>query len=194
MTIDTEDPFLRGLPTIEAGRVRLRALALDDAPGVYRLYADREANRFGYSPPMDTLDDARVVIEKTIDLAQKRQTFHFGVADREGDQVIGHTTLFQWNREQRRAEVGYSIRRDLWGRGLGTEAAGALVAFAFERLDLRRLEADVDPRNEGSRRVLEKLGFVREGLCRERWELQGELQDGVLFGLLRREWRGASAR
>ena len=71
---------------------------------------------------------------------------------------------------------------------MGTEAAAALIAFAFARLDLRRIEADADPRNVGSIRVLEKLGFVREGFLRERWDIGGEIQDAVLFGLLRREW------
>jgi hypothetical protein len=69
-----------------------------------------------------------------------------------------------------------------------------LVRFAFGPLDLRRLEADVDPRNTPSLRLVEKLGFVREGYMRERWELQGEIQDGVFFGLLRREWNARTAQ
>lgn len=189
-----DDPFRQGLPTLEAGRVRLRPFAERDAPEVYRLYADKEAVRFGYSPKMDDLADARRLIEECANLAEKRTIFHFGVAGRAEDRIIGHATLFQWEREHRRVELGYSIRKDLWGRGLATEAVSALLVFAFERLDLRRIEADVDPRNVGSLRVLEKLGFVREGLLRERWELGGELQDGLFFGLLRREWRGVAER
>ena len=184
------DPFSDGLPTLESPRLRLRAFAARDVAEVYRLYADREAVRFGYAPPMRNLDDAMRVIEETIELARNRTVFHFGVADREHDLVVGHATLFRWEREQRRAEIGYSIRRDRWGSGLGTEAAAALIAIAFARLDLRRIEADADPRNVGSIRVLEKLGFVREGFLRERWDIGGEIQDAVLFGLLRREWQG----
>lgn len=190
----TQDPFHAGLPTIEAGRIRLRALAEGDVEQVYRLYADKDAVRFGYAPKMDDRADARRVIEHCRELASERTIFHFGVADRDHDEVIGHATLFQWERAHRRAELGYSIQRERWGRGLGTEAASALLAFAFERLDLRRIEADVDPRNQPSIRVLEKLGFVREGLLRQRWEASGELQDGLFYGLLRREWRPFAAR
>jgi RimJ/RimL family protein N-acetyltransferase len=57
---------------------------------------------------------------------------------------------------------------------------------------LRRLEADVDPRNENSMRILEKLGFQREGLLRERWNVGDEIQDTAFLGLLAREWRGGA--
>ena len=76
----------------------------------------------------------------------------------------------------------------LWGRGLGAGAVALLAGFAFDVLGLRRLEADVDPRNTASLRLLERLGFVREGHLRERWILGGEIQDAVFYGLLRREW------
>jgi RimJ/RimL family protein N-acetyltransferase len=69
------------------------------------------------------------------------------------------------------------------------EALPALVAHAFGALDLNRLEADIDPRNTASARVLERLGFRREGLLRERWIVNGEKSDSAIYGLLRAEWR-----
>jgi RimJ/RimL family protein N-acetyltransferase len=186
------EPFPDGLPTVESARLRLRALDDRDVADVFELYADRAAVRFGYAPPMNTLDDARRVIQETIELARAGTLFHFGVADKEHDRVLGHATLFAWDRQHRRAEIGYSIRRDQWRRGYAMEAVSALIDFAFERLDLRRIEADADPRNAASIRLLEKLGFVREGYLRERWEIAGEIQDAVFFGLLRREWGGGS--
>lgn len=191
---DCDDPFRDGLPVVEAARIRLRPFEERDLEEVFRLYEDKEATRYGYSPKMESLEDARALVAETTSLAASRTLFHFGVATRDDDRIIGHATIFQWMKSQRRAELGYSVRKDLWGQGYATEAANALLGFGFERLSLRRVEADVDPRNPSSVRVLEKLGFVREGYLRERWEVNGELQDGVFFGLLRREWRGASPR
>jgi ribosomal-protein-alanine N-acetyltransferase len=189
-TPSTIDPFEHGLPTVHGKSVKLRPFAPDDAEEVYRLYADKDAVRYGYSPKMDDLADALKVIETTLELARSRTLFHWGVADLEHDRIVGHATLLGWAPQHRRAELGYSVRKDLWGKGLGTDAAATLVGYAFEHLGLRRLEADVDPRNVSSLRVLEKLGFLREGYLRERWELGGEVQDGIFFGLLRREWAG----
>jgi RimJ/RimL family protein N-acetyltransferase len=69
------------------------------------------------------------------------------------------------------------------------EAIAALLDLAFGRLGLNRIEADVDPRNERSLAVLERLGFRREGLLRERHIVAGEIQDSVMLGLLARQWR-----
>ena len=72
-----------------------------------------------------------------------------------------------------------------------SEALATLLDFAFGTLKLRRLEADVDPRNENSLRILGRLGFRREGLLRERWNVNGEIQDSVFLGLLACEWAEA---
>jgi ribosomal-protein-alanine N-acetyltransferase len=174
-----------GLPVLETPRLRLRALRVGDEREVFELYADREAVRFGYAPTMGSLADARHVIDEASRLASAGELFHFGVAERERDSIVGHATLFAVHVPSRRAELGYSIVRARWSQGLGAEAVGALVRWAFEHMDLRRLEADVDPRNERSLRLLERLGFAREGYARQRWEVDGDLQDSVLLGLLR---------
>jgi len=72
------------------------------------------------------------------------------------------------------------------------EALHALLEHCFETLKLRRLEADVDPRNNGSIRTLERLGFQREGYLRERWHVAGEIQDALFYGLLKTEWKQMS--
>lgn len=186
---DEEVIFGDGFPVIRSSKLLLRGPKDRDVEDVFALYSDKEATRFGYSPKMDNLDDARTVMTQVVELARERKLYHWFIATQQDDRVVGHATLFQWVRDQRRAEIGYSVHKDLWGRGVATEATGALLGFAFDTLGLRRIEADVDPRNAGSIRVLEKLGFEREGYLRERWELQGEIQDAILFGLLQRGWK-----
>jgi len=108
----------------------------------------------------------------------------------EDDAVIGTCTLARLDATHGIAEVGFALARDSWRRGYMKEALPLLVDFAFSRLGLRRLEADVDPRNVASLRLLERLGFRREGLLRERYCMNAELQDAVLLALLGRDWRG----
>jgi RimJ/RimL family protein N-acetyltransferase len=68
------------------------------------------------------------------------------------------------------------------------EALQTLLAYAFERLHLNRLEADIDPRNTSSARSLGRLGFVQEGHLRQRWIVDGEVSDTGFYGLLRDDW------
>ena len=92
-----------------------------------------------------------------------------------------------------RAELGYCLASAYWKKGYMLEALTALIDHAFGPMKLRRLEADVDPRNANSMRILGKLGFSQEGLLRERWNVNGEIQDTAFLGLLAREWRGRGA-
>jgi RimJ/RimL family protein N-acetyltransferase len=101
--------------------------------------------------------------------------------------------LFQIDAANRRAEVGFGLCSEFWRQGYMREALAALVRFAFGTLGLRRLEADVDPRNENSLRLLDRLGFRREGLLRERWNVGDEIQDSAFLGLLAGEWRDEPA-
>ncbi len=101
-------------------------------------------------------------------------------------------TLFDINTICRRAEIGYALGSGVWGKGYMNEALTALLGYGFTELDLNRVEADIDPRNEASAKTLERLGFTREGLLRERWIVDGEVSDTAYYGLLRREWEAGA--
>jgi RimJ/RimL family protein N-acetyltransferase len=113
----------------------------------------------------------------------------WGLALRDTNTVIGTVTLFNLSLSNGRAEIGYAMGSAHWGKGYMNEALKALIVHAFDVMDFRRLEADVDPRNTASIRTLERLGFQREGFLRERWHVGGELQDAFFYGLLKREWQ-----
>lgn len=132
--------------------------------------------------------EARSLLDEIHACFAAKSLFQWGVARREDDRVIGTCTLYHLDRRNRRAEIGFALAREHWGRGLMQEALVALLGYAFDTLTLHRIEADVDPRNAASLRLLERLGFVREGFLRERWLVGGAVQDSVILGLLRLEW------
>ncbi len=118
--------------------------------------------------------------------------FQFAITRRSDPKMIGTCTLWNFHAQNRRAEVGYALGRSYWGNGYMHEAMQALVDHAFRVMQLHRLEADIDPRNEASAKSLARLGFTHEGLLRERWIVGGEISDSALYGLLASEWRVAS--
>jgi RimJ/RimL family protein N-acetyltransferase len=101
---------------------------------------------------------------------------------------VGWCSLSRWNPDHLSAALGYCLDRPAWGQGFATEAARALLQWAFAALDLNRVQAETDTRNLASARVLEKLGFVREGTLREDCVVDGEVSDSWVYGLLRRDW------
>ena len=105
---------------------------------------------------------------------------------------LTRSTLWLDRGAMRRAEIGFALARAHWGHRYAGEALALLFEHAFGALGLRRIEADVDPRNLASCRLMEKLGFQREGVLRNRWRVGGEFADSIIFGLLRHEYAGAA--
>jgi [ribosomal protein S5]-alanine N-acetyltransferase len=185
-------PWGDQLPALHGNRVSLRWLEAADQPALFTIFSDPEVMRYWSSPPMRRYAESARLLDEVRTCFQTRQLFQWGIELRECSAIIGTITLFHGSQAHRRAEVGYALSRDRWGKGLASEALGLLIGFAFEELDLHRLEADVDPRNERSLRVLERQGFRREGVMRERYHVSGEISDAVFLGLVRREWTGGT--
>ena len=176
------------LPIITTPRVVLRWISEDDIDGLYEIFSDPQVMRYWSTVPIPNRDAAAELQRDIADGNEKNSMLKWGLALRDSNTIIGTTTLFHLNLDNGRAEIGYAMGRAHWGKGYMNEALNALVSHAFEVMELRRLEADVDPRNTASIRTLERLGFQREGFLRERWHVNGEIQDALFYGLLRREW------
>jgi len=177
------------LPTIPAARLTLRWLTEADVGALFAIFSDPDVMRYWSSTPHQDLAATRRLLAEVQDGFRRRTLLEWGVALRGEDCVIGTCTLADLDFDNRRAEIGFALGRAHWGSGYMNEALTALLDFAFEGLDLHRIEADVDPRNAASIRALERLGFQREGLLRERWQVGGEIADSLFLGLLRDEWR-----
>jgi RimJ/RimL family protein N-acetyltransferase len=179
------------LPVLTSERVVLRWLEDRDADALFGVFSDPQVMCYWSSPPWTDQARSAEMIESVGRYFAEGALYQWGIARRSDDTVIGTCTLAHVDTQNRRAEIGFILRRDHWGQGYMSEATRALLRFAFEKLDLHRVEADVDPRNEASIRLLERLGFQREGYLRERWIVGDEINDTILYGLLRREWLSA---
>ena len=182
------------LPVITSPRLTLRWISEDDIDGLFEVFSDPQVMRYWSTTPLPNREAAAALQREIAEGNENESMFKWGLALRESNLVIGTTTLFNLNLDNGRAELGYAMGRAHWGKGYMNEALQALVSHAFEVMDLRRLEADVDPRNAASIRTLERLGFQREGFLRERWHVNGEIQDAFFYGLLRREWNSPDRR
>ncbi|MDQ3870046.1 MAG: GNAT family N-acetyltransferase [Chloroflexota bacterium] len=111
----------------------------------------------------------------------------FAVTLREGGGLVGAVGL-AIDRSNDSGALGYWIGRRHWGRGFATEAAGAVVDYAFRVVGLNRVEADYMTRNPASGRVMEKLGMAHEGVFREALKKWGVFEDVARRAVLKREW------
>ncbi len=176
-------------PTLRTTRLRLRAFDNSDADALFALHSNAFVLRYWDAPPWSEPVHAERFITACRQMADAGTGTRLAV-DRVSDGTfIGWCSLTRWNPDYRTASMGYCLDDAAWGHGYATEAARAVLRWAFDTLDLNRVQAETDTRNAASARVLEKLGFLREGLLREDCVVNGEVSDSWVYGLIRREWR-----
>ncbi|MCW5658950.1 MAG: GNAT family N-acetyltransferase [Burkholderiaceae bacterium] len=181
-------------PTLHTSRLLLRPFTPADTDAIYALQSNPRVLRYWDSPPWKERARADRFIAVCRQMEQEGAGVRLAV-DRAADRVfIGWCCLVQVNPDYRSATLGYCLDEAAWGHGFATEAAAALLQWAFHALDLNRVHAQTDTRNTASSRVLEKLGFAREGMLREDCIVEGDVSDTWVYGLLRREWEPRSGR
>jgi [ribosomal protein S5]-alanine N-acetyltransferase len=179
-------------PTLHSARLGLRPVTSADADALFALHSSASVLRYWDSPPWSDRARAPRFITACREMAEEGSGARLAI-DRVSDGVfLGWCSLTGWNPDHRSARMGYCLREAAWGHGYATEAARAVLQWAFDTLDLNRVQAETDTRNVASARVLEKLGFVREGTLREDCVVDGEVSDSWVYGLIRREWRPSS--
>jgi RimJ/RimL family protein N-acetyltransferase len=175
------------VPPIRTARLILRPLSESDVPALFAIHADPKVMRYWSGTVWKVDQRGRAMVARDLDHSLDDH-LRLGIELAETGQLIGTCTLFQINDQCARAELGYMLGSFAWGKGYMREALRAFIAHSFTEMNLSRLEADTDPRNEPSLQLLGSLGFVKEGHFRERWVVDGEVSDSAMFGLLRREW------
>ena len=176
-------------PTLHTARLRLRPFTSADADALFALHSNPHVLRYWDAPPWSTPERAHGFVARCRQLAEEGSGARLAMERASDAAFLGWCGLSRWNPDYRSAALGYCLDDAAWGQGYATEASRALLAWAFDTLDLNRVQAEADTRNAASARVLEKLGFVREGTLREDCIVNGEVSDSWVYGLLEREWR-----
>lgn len=171
------------LPTLTTEHLVLRPLVTADADALHAVFSDEQTMRYWSSPPHRGMAETRDYVSGN---AAQDQWLTWAITEG-GGPALGWIVL--GTHRQGVCELGYILGRDRWGRGYAGEAAAAIVGHGFAAMGLRRIFADCDPDNIGSIRVLERLGFRREGHLRAEWETHIGVRDSLIFGMLAGEWR-----
>lgn len=176
-------------PNLTTERLLLRPLALADAAIIQQLAGDREVadtTRLIPHPYPDGL--AETWISSLQPRYEKGEGVSFGITLKDGP-LIGSIGLLL-NLQDNHGELGYWIGKAWWNQGICTEAAVAMLGYAFETLELERVFANYFARNPASGRVMAKLGMKQEGILRHHRRKWGQYEDLLVCGILRSEHQG----
>lgn len=177
--------IFKELPTLETTRTVLRKIEKTDAQDMYNYCRDEEVSKYTTWNAHKSIEDTQNYINYILDLYDKGQVSPWGISDKETGRIIGTCDFVSWNIDNSRAEIGYALSREYWGRGFMPEAAKKIIEFGFEQMDLVRIEAGCLLLNIGSSRVMEKAGMKLEGILRRHALHKGHLEDVKIYSIIK---------
>ena len=186
---NTPQDFFARLPVIETPRLILRKMTMQDAMDVYHYARDPEVARHVLWDAHQSIWETRAYIRFLLYQYRNGEPGSWGIVLKETGRVVGTIGYMSYSPDNSTVEIGYSLSRELWGKGLMTEALDAVIAETFRVLQLHRIEAMHFTDNPASGRVMAKCGMQHEGHMRERIYCKGVFRDVEMWGILRKDWK-----
>jgi len=176
------------MPVLETERLRLRKLNMHDAQDIFDYSRDPLVAKHVLWDAHRNIAESRAYLRFMLRKYRMNDAASWGIELKSSGKIIG-TIGFMWIQpENAAAEVGYSLSRIHWGKGIMTEALQAVVAYGFESLNLNRIEAMHELTNPASGAVMRKCGMVLEGTMRQKLLNKGRFVDVDLYAILRSEY------
>ncbi len=174
---------------IESERLIIRDYVSEDLSVIHDLVQPKEIYQYQHWGP-NSLKDTQNYINMCVSQQSEdpRNSFEFCITNKSDQLIIGAIGIRIRNSSSKKADLGYWVRHDLWGKGFATEATVAVIKFGFESLNMNRIWATASPQNTASLRVLEKAGMKNEGCMKDDMLVRGEYRDSVIMAILRREF------
>lgn len=184
------EPDFSTFPTLTTPRLVLRQIRPEDAADLFAFLSDPEVQKYDSDPPLREMAEAKAEIDRRAGWYTWRQAITWGITLKDENRVVGTIGFYFWDRHYYKTELGYTVARPYWRRGIATEAVRAVVRYGFEALRLHRINVDTRMDNLASVQLMRTLGFIHEGMRRECiLSEDGTYQNWGMYGLLEQEYR-----
>ncbi|MCH4830701.1 GNAT family N-acetyltransferase [Flavobacterium columnare] len=173
---------------LESERLILRKMTHNDVDEVFALRSNADNMQFIPRPLLKNKIEALELIDTINNKIKENEEINWAITEKPNDKLIGFLGHYRIQRENYRSEIGYMILPEYRGKGIITEATKLILEYGFSQMGLHSIEAVIDPKNQASARVLEKLGFIKEGHLRENEYFEGKFWDSVIYSILKSEF------
>tara|TARA_B100000809_G_scaffold266334_1_gene328568 strand:- start:1600 stop:2157 length:558 start_codon:yes stop_codon:yes gene_type:complete len=181
------ESFFNTYPKLESERLIYRALLKSDAKDILSIRSNDEVMNYMDSDKHESIEKSEKFIEHGIDTYAKKLGFFWAIIEKSTGELIGDFSFWKIDHKNNRAEIGYSLKSQFWGKGYMNETINQLVKFGFEDLNLHSFEANINPENNSSRKLLLKAGFNKEAYFKENYYFDGKYLDSEIYSLVKSE-------
>lgn len=178
------DIYFEEFPHLESKRLVFRKFRLEDAVEIQSIRSDELVMKFMDSNRHNSILDSESFVSKNLDSYKNKEGIYWAIIDKQSGQFAGDFSFWKIDKSNQRGEIGYSLKPQFWGKGYMPETMKVLLDFGFNKLNLHSIKANVNPDNENSKHVLEKMGFKKEAYFRENYFFKGKFLDSEIYCLL----------
>jgi [ribosomal protein S5]-alanine N-acetyltransferase len=183
-----KEKIFESLPVLETERLLLRAIEENDSAAIFDYACDPEVARYTTWDAHKSMEDAKNLVRFIRKRYSENKPSNWAVILKNQSRLLGTCGFVSGFPVNKRAELGFSIRKDCWNKGYMTEAVRKVIDFGFKVIGLNRIEACCDAENKASARVLEKCGLKFEGVLRQYVFNKGKFRDIRSYSILAEEY------
>lgn len=182
------EPLFTPFPQLETDRLLLRRITKADAAALLFLRSSEKIMQFIDKERTKTLQEVEELVDRIDNDLNNNDGINWGISLKEKPEIlVGSIGFWRIIKQHYRAEIGYMIHPDLWGKGFMKEAALTVIDFGFNNIKLHSIEAHINPGNAASAALLETTGFIREAYFKEDFFFQGKFLDTAIYSLLNKK-------
>ncbi len=185
----SDDSLLFPMERLTTERLILRRMDMNDARDIFEYGRDREVARHVLWDAYISIAEARAYVRCMQRKYRMGEPASWCIELKGSGRVVGTIGYMWYNRDHNSAEVGYSLARDQWNKGIMTEALEEVLRYSFEEMQIHRVEAQHETDNPASGKVMLKCGMQHEGTLRGRLLNKGRYVDVDIYSILRDEYR-----
>ena len=182
------EKYFGDFPELQTERLLLRKQELKDAANLQQLRSNEQVMTYMDSDPHLDVQTSEAFIARNLESNQQKSGFFWVITAAATGSYCGDIILRRIDRSNARAEIGYTLLPEFWGRGYMKEAMRAVISFGFKDLGLHSIEANINPANNTSRNLLLKMGFLKEAYFRENYYYKGKYLDTESYSLLEKDF------
>lgn len=178
------DIHFENFPRLESERLLFRKFYLKDAIDIQLIRSNDAVMSYMDSEYHNTIEDSEKFISKNLERYANKVGIFWAIIDKKEEKFIGDFAFWNIIRENHRAEIGYTLKPEHWGKGYMTETLNRIIEFGFKDLNLNSFEAEINPKNKNSEKALVRIGFKKEAYFKENRYFNGEYLDSEIYSLL----------
>jgi [ribosomal protein S5]-alanine N-acetyltransferase len=176
-------------PVLQSERLIFRKFIKKDAPFLFKIRSNEQVMEFMDNISLKSVDEAKALIKSYNWEFKYKRGITWAILDKQTNTIIGSFSFWHMNLNHCRSEIGYSLLPDYWGKGFMTETFRILLEFGFQNMHLHSIEANVNPENQNSIKLLERIGFRKEAHFRENFFYKARFLDSAIYCLIESDER-----